>query len=156
MGIAFPLTPAPEKQKSSALARSGFFLFSRVFQCVRPADEHSFRLEKIQPASGHASRRKHGCPPAVSAPSHCKTGWLPAGNGASPLSVAAVHHRDGGTGCTRSRLTGKTKATSFCLSTTVGRLCFGHYDIFCKSVLLQFCRRVILIRWMIYVFSVSA
>ena len=44
--------------------------------------------------------------------------------------AAAVHHCDGGTGCTRSRLTGKTKTTSFRLSTTVGRLCFGHYDIF--------------------------
>lgn len=130
MGIAFPLTPAPEKQKSSALARSGFFLFPRVFQCVCPANEQDFCLEKFQSASGHAPRRKHGCPPAVPAPSHCKTGWLPAGNGASPLSIAAVHHRDGGTGCTRSRLTGKTKATSFRLSTTVGRLCFGHYDIF--------------------------
>jgi len=47
MGIAFPLTPAPEKQKSSALARSGFFLFPRVFQCVCPANEHFFRLENF-------------------------------------------------------------------------------------------------------------
>jgi len=51
---------------------------------------------------------------------------------ASPLSIAAVHHRDAGTGCTRPRLTGKTKAASFRLSTTVGRLCFGHYDFFGK------------------------
>jgi hypothetical protein len=130
MGIAFPLTPAPAKQKSSALARSGFFPFPRFSQSFRPANGRFFRFGKNQSASIHASRRKHGCPPAVSAPFHCKTGWLPAGNGASPLSIAAVHHRDGGTGCTRSRLTGKTKATSFRLSTTVGRLCFGHYDFF--------------------------
>ena len=52
------------------------------------------------------------------------------GGAAKLFFILAVHHRDVGTGCTRSRLTGKTKATSFRLSTTVGRLCFGHYDIF--------------------------
>lgn len=129
-GHCIPLDPCPGKTEILRSCPQRILSVSPVFQCVRPANEQAFRLEKFQSASGHASRRKHGCPPAVPAPSHCKTGWLPAGNGASPLSIAAVHHRDGGTGCTRSRLTGKTKATSFRLSTTVGRLCFGHYDFF--------------------------
>ena len=126
MGIAFPLTPAPEKQKSSALARSGFFLFPRVFQCVRPANEHFFRLENF-------SRHPTALPvesTVVLRLYRLRSIAKPAGCRQAMVRFASFHRGGAGTGCTRSRLTGKTKATSFRLSTTVGRLCFGHYDIF--------------------------
>ena len=81
----------------------------------------------IRPRFPSKARLSSGCIGSVPLQNRLAAGrqWC-----ASPLSIAAVHHRDVGTGCTRSRLTGKTKATSFRLSTTVGRLCFGHYDIF--------------------------
>jgi len=109
MGIAFPLTPAPEKQKSSALARSGFFPFPRFSQSSRPANGRSFRFGKtagIHPRSPSKAWLSSGC--TGSAPLHDR---LAAGTQrASPLSIAAVHHRDAGTGCTRSRSNGQNKS----------------------------------------------
>jgi len=62
------------------------------------------------------------------------TGWLPERNGLrlfpSWRCITAMPEPD----APGPVLTGKTKAASFRLSTTVGRLCFGHYDIFGKSV----------------------
>jgi hypothetical protein len=64
MGIAFPLTPAPEKQKSSALARSGFFLFPRFFNASVLQMSISFALKisaGIRPRFPSKARLSSGC-----------------------------------------------------------------------------------------------
>ena len=130
MGIAFPLTPAPEKQKSPLLPAADSFCLPGFFNASVLQMSISFALKisaGIRPRFPSKARLSSGCIGSVPLQNRLAAGrqWC-----ASPLSIAAVHHRDVGTGCTRSRLTDKTKATSFRLSTTVGRLCFGHYDIF--------------------------
>ena len=128
-GHCIPLDPCPGKTEILRSCPQRILSVSPVFPKLPSREWAALPLRKksagIHPRFPSKAWLSSGC--TGSAPLHDR---LAAGTQrASPLSIAAVHHRDAGTGCTLPRLTGKTKTASFRLSTTVGRLCFGHYDI---------------------------